>query len=554
MTICTEGVELVSIIDKNLAEFELLGIIKWHEAGYTGKGIKIAELETVKDSWIFDGMLRDPFGIATDNHLNKHGQKELDIVHQVAPDAELFTLPGGLITKGDYAEGSFLEKTMPYVIEHGIDIVGASTGGNKHPMVIASVQKAKETGTVFTTSAGNAGKKGLSGYAETNEWIAIGALGLREDSEIYLKNYSAQGPELDIMGFSGLYVHNANDPKDIIGPIEGTSFSHPVSGQGMLALVQQFFLEKAGRKLYQKEIELFICDNVVDLGADGFDEEYGLGMFVLPDPKEIDVKKYLIYGEPIIETVKETDKDDDKGAKEMNGKTLYIDDGHGMETAGKRTPVFPEEQDVAGLQIHENQFNAAVAEKLKNMAELEGYRVVMTAPEETDTPLGTRTARANADMTSNGLGVYNTAFISIHYNALNGKWDGESGGIEVYHYPGSAGGTALAVAIHQELKKGIVQVDRGIKEANFYVLRETSMPAVLIEAGFMDCLKEAERMLDPVFQNEVARETLDGINNYFGVAPCTQCQGLRNQVEKLELECSTLKSRLKEIATIAKGE
>ena len=238
----------------------------------------------------------------------------------------------------------------------------------------------------------------------------------------------------------------------------------------------------------------------------------------------------------------------------MNGKTLYIDDGHGMETAGKRTPVFPDGHELAGMQIRENEFNRAVADKLHELAKFEGYRVVMTAVEDTDVPLSVRTDRANLDMTKMGLGIVDTAFISVHYNAFNGEWDGKRGGIEVYHYPWSAAGTCLAIAIQEELIKGTAQIDRGTKEANFHVLRETIMPAVLVEAGFMDCLAEAERMLDPAFQDEVAREILNGINDYFGITPCAQCQVLRDQVEKLELECSALRARLNQIADIAKGE
>lgn len=235
-------------------------------------------------------------------------------------------------------------------------------------------------------------------------------------------------------------------------------------------------------------------------------------------------------------------------------RTIYVDDGHGMETAGKRTPVIPAGHELDGQQIRENRFNAAVAERLGFLGERQGWRVVMTAPEETDTPLSVRTARANADMAAMRIQMEDAVFISIHYNAYDGKWDTTKGGIEVYHYPTSEAGKRLATCIHEALLQGTAQEDRGVKNANFHVLRETVMPAVLVEAGFMDVRAEAGRMLDPAFQDEVAREILQGVNEYMGVKPCPQCQVLWDRVDEIDLECSALRARLNKIAEIAEGE
>src|SRR5690606_187652 len=104
-------------------------------------------------------------------------------------------------------------------------------------------------------------------------------------------------------------------------------------------------------------------------------------------------------------------------------------------------------------------------------------------------------------------------YVSIHYNAGGGQ------GVETYHYPGSSKGRRLAQCIHGFVIKGTSQKNRGVKSANFHVLRETKMPAVLIEFGFMDDpgLREARLMLNKAFQQECARETAQGICKYFGV-------------------------------------
>ncbi len=284
-------------IEQNKKEFEICGILKWHEFGYTGKGIKIAEIEPARpDLWFFDGKLRDPFGNGTNAQYNCHGQKVLDVMHQVAPDAELYSLYSGIITKGKEVSGNFIEQTLPFAIQEGIHIIGASLGGINHPALNEKIKEAQEHGVIFTTSAGNEGKQGLGGFAESGVWIAIGAIGYSNSKkETYLKDYSSIGKELDVVGFSGLYVHDGRPGyENRVFQQEGTSFSNPFVA-GMIALVQQYFLERTGRTLYQDEMQQFIYDHTIDLGTKGFDVEYGYGLFVLPEPESIDVSKYLLH-------------------------------------------------------------------------------------------------------------------------------------------------------------------------------------------------------------------------------------------------------------------
>ncbi len=286
-------------IEHNKKEFEICGILRWHELGYTGKSIKIAEIEEANPSLpFFDGKLHDPFGECTNAILNGHGQKVLDVMHQVAPDAELYSLPSGIISNSNNVSGDFIEKTLPYAIENNIHIINASLGGLNHLALNEKILEVQKHGVVFTTSAGNEGQKGLSGFAESNAWIAVGAVGWNDKyKEIFLKNYSSRGPELDVVCFSGLYIHDAKNP-DRVFQVEGTSFSAPMLA-GMLALVQQFFLERVGRTLYQDEMQQFIYDHVFDLGSKGPDSEYGYGLFVLPEPESVDIGKYLFHGKEV---------------------------------------------------------------------------------------------------------------------------------------------------------------------------------------------------------------------------------------------------------------
>lgn len=186
-------------------------------------------------------------------------------------------------------------------------------------------------------------------------------------------------------------------------------------------------------------------------------------------------------------------------------KIIAIDDGHGLETAGKRTPAFPD-----GLVMKENEFNRAVAALLDVHLKRCGFRTLLVAAGDTDTPLAERTAAANkakADF-----------YISIHANAAGaGGWS-SARGIETYHYSGSVKGKAAAEILHRHLLSGTSLPNRGVKEADFQVLRETSMPAVLVEAGFMTNKEDAILLLSEAYRAECAEELARGICELYGVS------------------------------------
>lgn len=127
---------------------------------------------------------------------------------------------------------------------------------------------------------------------------------------------------------------------------------------------------------------------------------------------------------------------------------------------------------------------------------------------EEDTTLNVRTKKANDTKAD--------AYISIHFNAYQGIW-GSHGGTETYHYPNSTKGKQLADLVQNELIKETRLRNRGVKSANFQVLRETNMVSVLAECEFMDNMDEAKLMLDENYQMKCARALAKGIYRYFGV-------------------------------------
>lgn len=105
---------------KNDEEFDYCNITQWHEQGFTGKGVKVAVIDTKLDPALrfFDGKVSTAYTQPQPLVQNTHGQQVADIIHQVAPDAEIYSLYV-------YDEG----KAIKWCIENDIDIINLSWSG-----------------------------------------------------------------------------------------------------------------------------------------------------------------------------------------------------------------------------------------------------------------------------------------------------------------------------------------------------------------------------------------------------------------------------------------
>lgn len=209
-----------------------------------------------------------------------------------------------------------------------------------------------------------------------------------------------------------------------------------------------------------------------------------------------------------------------------NKYLIALDDGHGMNTSGKRTPPLTEDLYIDGKLVRkkgevikENEFNRAVVKYLAEALKRCGFDVLLVAPTDEDTPLATRVSRAN--------NANADAYVSKHYNALGSIWQTKAKGlVTIIHYNHQSKTKVLANNVHEELWKlhsdhnctnyG-VRTDTDISGYSLYVLRNTKMPAILTESGFMDNMTEAVDMLDTNFQQADAEATCKGICKAFGV-------------------------------------
>lgn len=149
--------------------------------------------------------------------------------------------------------------------------------------------------------------------------------------------------------------------------------------------------------------------------------------------------------------------------------------------------------------------NLTIAQKLGTFLQNKGYEVIFTRNGDTEnTSLAFRADVANMA----GADI----FISIHCNAEETE---VTHGIETYCRTGAAAGRKLAGKIQENLAALEYTIDRGIKEANFAILRLIDIPAVLVECGFITSEYDREYLTSPACQENLALAIGMGIEDYF---------------------------------------
>lgn len=167
--------------------------------------------------------------------------------------------------------------------------------------------------------------------------------------------------------------------------------------------------------------------------------------------------------------------------------TIFLDAGHGGKDPG-----------ALGNGIKEKDIALAVA--LNTGEILKKHNIDVKYSRTTDIYVSL-SDRANMANNSNA-----DAFLAFHCNSFNGNFKG----IETYSYPGSAKGAVLAKCIHDSvIENGVYTTNRGTRTANFAVLRETKMPATLIEMGFIDNPQDDKILKNK--QDDLAEAIAEGI-------------------------------------------
>ena len=171
--------------------------------------------------------------------------------------------------------------------------------------------------------------------------------------------------------------------------------------------------------------------------------------------------------------------------------TVVLDPGHGGHDRGAAIGY-----------VFEKHLALDTARRVEQLLRQHGLKVVMTRSRDVFIPLPGRAAVGNR---------YNNAiFVSIHYNYNRG---GSGNGVESYYHFSSS--YSLAAYIQAYLVQSTRMTNRGVKTANFHVIRNTTRnPAVLIECGFVSNSSERARMLTGEFRSRIAEGIAQGIIAY----------------------------------------
>lgn len=192
------------------------------------------------------------------------------------------------------------------------------------------------------------------------------------------------------------------------------------------------------------------------------------------------------------------------GPKNLKGKTIVLDPGHGGGDPGT-VGVGP---------TAEAENVLAIAWELKGMLEKAGANVIMTRQSNVNPAQGTSFSGQQNGQLAARVATANRSQGDI-YLSIHNDWNENSNvqGTSVYYY--KTQDLALAESLQKSLVKQLKTVDLGVRQGNLYVLRNTRIPAALVEVGFLSNPQEAKLLSKSTYRLEVARGLLAGINDYF---------------------------------------
>ncbi len=190
----------------------------------------------------------------------------------------------------------------------------------------------------------------------------------------------------------------------------------------------------------------------------------------------------------------------------MSQLHIILDNGHGQETAGKRSPRWPD-----GSQLFEYEFNRDIVHRIARMMSRYGTNFDVLVPELTDVPLYVRANRANHICRVNGPA--NCLLVSVHANAGNGT------GWEAWTSIGKTAADDYAEIFYNRaqldfpewpIRSDVTDGDHD-KEEDFAILRKTQCPAVLTENFFMDTERDCRFILSEAGRDRIARMHFEAI-------------------------------------------
>lgn len=217
--------------------------------------------------------------------------------------------------------------------------------------------------------------------------------------------------------------------------------------------------------------------------------QYGANEIAKEGKNYEEILKYYYTGIDIKEYEKPCKK------KPLINKIIVIDPGHGGQ---ENTGVVGE----GGLK--EKDITLDIAKRLRrNLLEL-GSLVYTTREDDIYVSLKKRSDISNR--------LRPDFFFSLHMNSFGNS---SISGVEVYHYRGDKEGEIIANSIIEKISSNLNIINRGVKTADFYLLKEVKTSSIHIELGYMTNPEEEKRFAHESFREEIARAISEGIVEYY---------------------------------------
>lgn len=188
----------------------------------------------------------------------------------------------------------------------------------------------------------------------------------------------------------------------------------------------------------------------------------------------------------------------------VRGHTIVIDPGHGGSDSGAVGPTGLREKDVA----------LSVAQRTEELLRSAGAAVIMTRTTDRDVSYpkapSAHELQSRVDVAQEHPET--ELFLSVHCNAFTNP---DANGMETYYYAASEEGARFATLLNEELARAGDVRNRGVKTANFYVLRHSAVPASLVELAFISNPREEALLARMDYQERLAQALFRAIVRYF---------------------------------------
>lgn len=189
---------------------------------------------------------------------------------------------------------------------------------------------------------------------------------------------------------------------------------------------------------------------------------------------------------------------------------VLIDNGHGVDTAGKRSP---------DGSLREYKYAREIAEKVVSELKKRGFDAERIVTEENDISLSERCRRVNS--ICDRIGTKNVILVSIHCNAAgNGSQWMNARGWEAWTSVGQTAADKLADCLYKEAEETDFKIRKDTtdgdpdKEGHLYILKHTKCPAVLTENLFQDNKEDVAFLLSEAGKETIVSLHVKGIINY----------------------------------------